>query len=113
MLIFIREAKQINGLKLREEELLVVPLKNGTPPTGPFPTIEQLLVAGNEKLPSTNRINPWNAKRSLDLIRQYDSGYYTEDEEATSTSRRRRITLGKYLGITPSQFNIAAQQIFG
>eukprot|EP01126_Amoeba_proteus_P025812 TRINITY_DN2564_c0_g1_i6.p2 TRINITY_DN2564_c0_g1~~TRINITY_DN2564_c0_g1_i6.p2 ORF type:complete len:227 (-),score=20.30 TRINITY_DN2564_c0_g1_i6:173-853(-) len=109
----IRSAKLTNSTKRWDENLVFVPLADGTLPSGDIPTIEQLLVSGREKLPSSGDLNPWNAKKSLILLRQYDPGYETDEEEELATSRRRRISLGRHLGITPTQFNLASQLICG
>eukprot|EP01126_Amoeba_proteus_P025803 TRINITY_DN2564_c0_g1_i10.p1 TRINITY_DN2564_c0_g1~~TRINITY_DN2564_c0_g1_i10.p1 ORF type:complete len:214 (+),score=20.06 TRINITY_DN2564_c0_g1_i10:168-809(+) len=109
----IMSAKLTNSTKRWDENLVFVPLADGTLPSGDIPTIEQLLVSGREKLPSSGDLNPWNAKKSLILLRQYDPGYETDEEEELATSRRRRISLGRHLGITPTQFNLASQLICG
>jgi hypothetical protein len=102
-----RSAKQLNSCKGRDEPLEPVKTREGREPTSPLPTIEKLLVAGNEKLPS-GTFNDWNAKKSLKLIREYDPGYETDEEEAVQTSLKRRLVLSQHLGITPTQLNIAA-----
>ncbi|KAL6074713.1 hypothetical protein QOT17_004104 [Balamuthia mandrillaris] len=56
-----------------------------------------LLLADNE-----GNAAGWKAKQSLALIRFYDPEYES-DEEAQSTSPRRRVKLASCLGFTPSQ----------
>jgi len=117
----IQHAKQLNAAKPRDEILERVPLpdSNGEEKyprdTGNFEagkkiTLSHLLVAGNEKLPS-GETNVWNANKSLSLIREYDPGYLTDDEDAPATSRKRRLKLAQCLGITPTQLNMSSMQI--
>lgn len=106
-----RSAKQQNAFKGRSEKLVPVPLAStGESPNLELPTIEMLLVAGNERLPSGGQ-NLWNAKRSLEIIKAYDDGYETDEEVTGVTSRKRRLALGSHLGITAAQFNIASTVI--
>ena len=51
--------------------------------------------------------NNWNAKKSLELIREYDPGYATDNDDTPDHSRKRRLTLAKLLGVTTMQLNFA------
>ena len=95
-------AKQANSAKGREEVLAIVPKMNGELPTIEYPVIENLLVAGNERLPS-GTVNTWNAGKSLSLIREYDPGYETDDTGGETRSRPRRLKVAQLLGITNAQ----------
>ncbi|KAL6074718.1 hypothetical protein QOT17_004110 [Balamuthia mandrillaris] len=93
-------AKQQNMTKGPYEPLEKVLNQEGAlPPIYP-PSYSSLLVAGNER-----NAAGWKAKQSLALIRFYDPEYES-DEEAPTTSRRRRVKLASCLGITPSQLNL-------
>lgn len=100
-----------NSLKGKNEILDKVPTigpdGKEKEPNLEYPTIAMLIVAGNEKIPGTDEKNTWNAKKSLALIKEYEPGYET-DEEETVPSARRRIKLAQCLGISPSQINLAA-----
>ena len=106
----ILHAKMDNAAKGRTELLTRVPKQDGShvgPNVEYLGCIEQLLVAGNETLPSGNK-NSWNSDKSLALIREYDEGYDTDgygNEE--KKSRRRRMVLAKHLGVSSSQLNLA------
>jgi hypothetical protein len=59
-------AKQVNSMKGCDEVLDPVPLPNGDLCTAEYPTIAKLIVAGNERLPSSGGVevpvrNDWNA----------------------------------------------------
>ena len=101
-------AKMENSTKGRTETLTHVPKPDGSEVSVEYlGCIEQLLVAGNEALPSGPR-NTWNSEKSLALIREYDEGYATDgvgDED--KKSRRRRMVLAKHLGVSSSQLNLA------
>lgn len=64
-----------------------------------------LITAGNERSAGSGKKNAWNAKKSLDLIRFYDPGYETDEENAEQSSRKRIITLARHLGISSAQLN--------
>lgn len=100
----ILSAKQENSTKGRVEPLVVVPKPDGLAPMSEYPVIEELLVAGNETLPS-GRTNSWSAKKSLHLIREYEPGYITEGEEGEGRSRPRRLKVAQLLGITSAQLS--------
>ena len=99
--------KAENSVKGRSDVLAIVPRNDGRDPEAAYPiSLEQLLVAGNELLPSGSQ-NTWNKKCSLDLIKEYEPGYETDDADEATSSHRRRIHLAKLLGITTSQLNSA------
>jgi len=100
-----------NSTKGRDDELEIVPLTSGALPQHELPTIAKLHVAGNEKLPN-GQSNDWNAKKSLKLIREYDPGYATDDEnEEKQTSRRRRVKIAQCLGLTGTQMSMGAMTL--
>jgi len=108
----INAAKTSNASKTSDEPLVPVPLPNGELPRNDYPTIAELIVSGNEKLPC-GVSNDWNAQKSLKLIREYDPTYETDDETASDvTSRRRRLKLAQHLGLTPAQLNTAMTAIY-
>ena len=76
-----------------------VPLSDGRQPFHEYPVIEQLLVAGNERLPSGGQ-NTWSAAKSLRLILEYEPGYSTDGDDAETRSRPRRIKVAQLLGVT-------------
>lgn len=99
--------KSENSVKGLSDALAIVPTRNGTNPVSTYPTsLAQLLVPGNELLPDGSK-NTWNIQMSLELIREYDEGYETDNNDEATSSRRRRLHLAKLLGITTSQLNCA------
>lgn len=103
-------AKMENGTKGRTEALTRVPKRDGSdvnPNVEYLRCVEQLLVAGNERLPSGD-VNGWNSDKSLHLIREYDPGYDTDGiDSEDKKSRRRRMVLAKHLGVSSAQLNLA------
>jgi hypothetical protein len=100
-------AKAHNAACSKEDTLKKVPLSDGTVPLSESPqTILNLLVAGKEKLPNGQE-NIWNSKKSLELIREYDPGYETDEGTNGIFSRKRRLKLAMLLGVTSTQLNIA------
>ena len=100
-------AKGQNATCTRDEILVKVPLTDGSFPISDYPqTISNLVVSGNESLPSGQQ-NNWNAKKSLELIREYDPGYATDNDDTPDLSRKRRLTIAKLLGVTTMQLNFA------
>ena len=98
-------AKGQNATCARDEILVKVPLTDGSFPISDYPqTIANLAVS--ESLPSGQQ-NNWNAKKSLELIREYDPGYATDNDDTPDLSRKRRLTLAKLLGVTTMQLNFA------
>jgi len=100
-------AFQLNSLKTRSETLEIVPTQNGQMPTVEYPeSISHMLVAGNERLPTTNVLNSWNKRKSRALLEFYDAtnSYDSEtDNEYSETARSCRLKLCKVLGITAQQ----------
>lgn len=114
-------AKNHNNLCDMNEDLLPVPLPDGSPLplTCPFPTsIASLLVAGNEML-TNGAQNNWSREKSLILIRSYDPAYETDDgsdnEGRSSSKRRFKVAkcLGICLGISNAQMHFASGQMMG
>ena len=79
---------------------------DGVLPDVEFPqSLEVLLVAGNEALPS-GPLNSWNKKKSMALLRFYGEQDDTDNEdENTSRSRHRRLRLARKIGVTQTQLN--------
>ena len=97
--------KAHNAACSKDDTLKKVPLSDGSFPVNDCPqSVLNLLVAGNELLPNGQE-NNWNAK-SLDLIKEYEPGYET-DENAPNLSRKRQLKLAMLLGVTSTQLNIA------
>ena len=106
-------AKLYNSTLGRTEILRSVPKADGTPVTCAFPNcLEELIVAGNETLPSGG-INTWNSAKSLELLREYDPGYETGDDidEGSTRSRFRRLKVATAIGITRVQMNFGQMQL--
>lgn len=103
-------AKMENGTKGRTEALTRVPKRDGSdvnPNVEYLQCVEQLLVAGNERL-SSGDVNGWNSDKSLLLIREYDPGYDTDGiDSEDKKSRRRCMVLAKHLGVSSAQLNLA------
>ena len=98
--------KAHNAACSKDDTLRKVPLSDGSFPVNDCPqSVLNMLVAGNESLPN-GQGNNWNARKSLDLIREYEPGYET-DENASNLSRKRRLKLAMLLGVTSTQLNIA------
>jgi outer membrane murein-binding lipoprotein Lpp len=111
---------QRNSLRARHEALIEVPNANGVLPRAEgvdFPqSLNQLLVAGNERLPVTNEVNDWNKKKSRQLLLFYGAtgGYDSETEnEYTPTARSARFQLAKVLGVSSVQLQQAAASLAG
>ena len=111
-------ALQQNSLKSRQEALIEVPNQQGYLPSVmnvEFPlSLNHLLVAGNERLPTTNEINSWNKRKSQILLAFYGAseGYESEtDNEYSSTARSTRFKLAKVLGISSVQLQQAAASL--
>jgi uncharacterized coiled-coil protein SlyX len=118
----ISDAKAINAQIGRSEPLLRVSLNDGSYPIIPgsrtqenvigtvveYPTtISHLLVAGNETLPDGG-LNNWNKKKSSMLLQAFgEESDNDTDREDGPTSRRRRLKVGKLLGVTKTQLNFA------
>jgi len=71
--------------------------------------LQELLVAGSEKLPDGST-NPWNKEKSKRLLRFYDgeaSSGEDSDNELSQTSRIRRLRVALAIGITSTQLNFA------
>lgn len=103
------DLRYTNSTLGRDDALQRVPLPDGTLPLGEYPvSLAALLVAGNESLPN-GQLNTWNAKKSRDLLIQYDPNYETdgEVEELSTRSRNRRLRLARVLGVTRAQLNFA------
>jgi len=104
----IFEAKQYNSTIGRTDELKLVLKSDGSQPNCEVPRcLEQLLVAGNESLPSGDA-NTWNKLKSETLLREYDPGYDTDGmdaDEESSKSRIRRLKVAVALGVTRMQLN--------
>jgi hypothetical protein len=63
------------------------------------PTLECLLVAGNENLPS-GVPNTWNKTKSLQLLAFYGDGEDTDTEDDNNLrSRNRRLRLARKIGL--------------
>ena len=73
-----------------------------------FPTsLEKLLVAGNETLPSGAQ-NDWNKTKSLRLLNFYGDDDNTDNEdENNSRSRARRLRIARHIGVSQTQLNFA------
>ena len=98
--------KAHNAACSKDDTLKKVPLSDGSFPVNDCPqSVLNLIVAGNESLPN-GEVNNWNARKSLDLIKEYEPGYET-DENAPNLSRKRRLKLAMLLGVTSTQLNIA------
>ena len=111
--LVISDAKANNSQIGRSETLLRVPLSDGSYPTisgipVEYPTtISHLLVAGNETLPDGGR-NNWNRHKSLALLAAFgDASDDDTDREDGPTSRRYRLKVAKYLGVTKTQLNFS------
>ncbi len=77
------------------------------PPLAFPPTLECLLVAGNERLPSGAE-NSWSKSKSLSLLRFYGEEEDTDTEDDNNVrSRNRRLRLARKIGVTQSQLNFA------
>ena len=103
------DCRYINSTLGRDDPLQRVPLPDGTLPIGEYPSsLAALLVAGNESLPN-GQPNTWNARKSRDLLIQYDPNYETDDdiEEVSTRSRNRRLRLARVIGVTRAQLNFA------
>ena len=107
-------AKQYNSTIGRTDELKVVLKSDGSAPICDFPRcLEQLLVAGNESLPS-GVVNTWNKVKSLALLHEYDPGYDTDGmdaDEESSKSRARRLKVASALGVTRMQLNFGQMSL--
>ena len=110
----ILEAKQYNSTIGRTDELKVVLKSDGSAPICDFPRcLEQLLVAGNESLPSGDT-NTWNKEKSVALLREYDPGYDTDGmdaDEESSKSKARRLKVAIALGVTRMQLNFGQMSL--
>ena len=101
----ITRCKLENSLKHRSDPLLRVPKADGQIPNCDYPTIENLIVGGSETLPS-GATNTWNAQKSLDFIREYEPGYFTDGEaDDERRSRPRRLKVAQLIGVTSVQMN--------
>lgn len=77
------------------------------PPVEFPPTLECLLVAGNENLPS-GAPNTWNESKSLRLLHFYGEDEDTDTEDDNNDrSRTRRLRLARKIGVTQPQLNFA------
>jgi hypothetical protein len=98
---------QMNSLKTRSEPLEILPNQMGQLPTTDYPeSISHLLVAGNERLPTTGLVNTWNKRKSRALLAFYNASdnYDSEtDNEYSDTARSTRLKLCKVLGVTAQQ----------
>eukprot|EP01119_Soliformovum_irregulare_P015689 TRINITY_DN444_c0_g1_i3.p1 TRINITY_DN444_c0_g1~~TRINITY_DN444_c0_g1_i3.p1 ORF type:complete len:124 (-),score=27.05 TRINITY_DN444_c0_g1_i3:33-404(-) len=99
------EVRSRNATKSRTEKLELPKTEDGTLPHLARPSLEELLVAGNEKLPSGGT-NTWNR---TNLLRKY--GKLAPDEESDSEdsakSRELRLRIAATLGVTREQLNFA------
>ena len=112
------DALQQNSLKTRHEALNEVPNEQGHLPSAQgleFPrSLNQLLVAGNERIPVTNEMNDWSKTKSRQLLMFYGAtgGYDSETEnEYTPTARSSRLRLAKVLGVSSVQLQQAAASL--
>ena len=108
-----QSALQSNSTKNRSELLEIVPRLDGENPQivgiDYPPTLNHLLVAGNERTPLGD-MNTWSKYKSKALLDFYgaDDGYDSESMvENTPTARIRRLKLAKIIGITPQQIQTA------
>lgn len=103
---------QLNSMVARHEKLHKVPNNEGMYPLLDYPeSLNQLLVAGNERLPGTGMNNSWNKRKSLELLRFYgaEDGYDSEtDNEFSLTARASRLKLARVIGISSMQIQQAA-----
>ncbi len=107
-----RNALHQNSQVSRADPLVPVPNDYGHFPADDGvempPSLNCLLVAGNEYLPDIVGGNPWNKSKSGSLLRFYGDNDETDDEgEFSSKSRARRLRVAKKLGITQAQLNFA------
>eukprot|EP00981_Chlorochromonas_danica_P013176 scaffold5939_cov165-Ochromonas_danica.AAC.5 len=111
--------RQSNSLIGRSDELAEVargidgklPSQN-TPQAVEFPpSIECLLAADNEMLPS-GAPNKWNKRKSMALLQFYGDDEHTDTEDDNSVSSpARRLRLAKKIGVTRSQLNFAQMHL--
>ena len=114
----LREESNHNSKLGRTERLHELPrdvdgaLPSAQVPPLDFPsTLECLLVAGNETLPSGGN-NSWNKKKTIHLLRFYGEDEETDNEdEHSSASRTRRLRLSRKLGISLAQLNFGLLQM--
>ena len=102
------------ALNSMHETLALVPNVNGVMPSveGYPATLNNLLVAGNERLPVTGISNSWSKKKSMDLLQFYgmNEGYDSKTENVYSTTARSaRLKVAKVLGVSSVQLSYAAQ----
>eukprot|EP01039_Chlorochromonas_danica_P007754 gene7754-8565_t len=75
------------------------------------PSIECLLAADNEMLPS-GAPNKWNKRKSMALLQFYGDDEHTDTEDDNSVSSpARRLRLAKKIGVTRSQLNFAQMHL--
>lgn len=77
------EVLQANSCAELHDALVPVPLREGTMPNKFPPTLGSLLVGGSELAVSTKQVSNWSRDDSLDVIREYDSGYVSAKEQVT------------------------------
>jgi hypothetical protein len=89
------------------DPLAPVPNQNGElPPVFPE-SITNLAVACNEMLVDGTR-NTWNKRLSIQLLQIYGEEDATDNEdEQSSSSRRRMLRVAKKIGVTPAQITNA------
>jgi hypothetical protein len=69
--------------------------------------IHSLMVSGTEILPDGTP-NLWNKRHSIALLRFYGEDDATDNEEEASTSsRNRRLRVARMIGVTNTQINMA------
>jgi hypothetical protein len=108
----VMKTKGLNALVGRDDRLYIVPHEDGRIPTVngiDFPeTLGHLLVAGNQNLPGGNE-NSWNATKSHNLLRFYETNYDSDDDgnESSFKSREKRLRVAAAIGVTRTQWNLA------
>jgi hypothetical protein len=115
----IEIARAANSRASMSDALVKLPLSDGRFPVDFPASLGVLVVVGSElEVGGEANVSSWSAKRSLDLIKQYDSAYETDAEgtaderRVARSSRRRRLHLAKLIGVTPSQMAWVAQASF-
>lgn len=118
-MIWHRNQKQNNSLLGRSDVLVEVardsdgkfPSQNEPVSVAFPPSIECLLVAGNEILPS-GAANVWNKQKSIALLQFYGEDENTDTEEENSVnSRPRRLRIARKIGVTRTQLNFAQMDL--
>lgn len=100
----IMNAKMLNSTMTKHDPLVHVRKADGSMPIE-FPQTIGVLIGHN-----VDTVPRWNAVNSLQLIREYDSGYITDSDDNCDDedcNRRRRVLVAKHIGVSRYQLNSA------